>query len=71
MMDPQIEKNLRCRYITNGVAFLKLQPIKEEEAYLNPRILIYHDVITDKEIEIVKKMAQPRVSIFLTLVQFP
>jgi len=60
MMDPQIEKNLRCRYVTNGVAFLKLQPIKEEEAYLNPRILIYHDVITDKEIEIVKKMAQPR-----------
>jgi prolyl 4-hydroxylase len=70
-MDPQIEKKLRCRYITNGVAFLKLQPIKEEEAYLNPRILIYHDVITDKEIDIVKKMAQPRVRISLTIVQFP
>jgi prolyl 4-hydroxylase len=48
-----------------------LQPIKEEEAYLNPRILIYHDVITDKEIDIVKKMAQPRVRISLTIVQFP
>lgn len=62
-MDPKIEGRLRCRYITNNAPFLLLQPIKMEEAYLKPRIVIYHDVITEDEIETVKKMAQPRVSL--------
>lgn len=61
-MNPKIESSLRCRYFTNDHPFLFLQPIKMEEAYLKPRIVIYHDVISEDEIETVKKMAQPRVS---------
>ncbi len=60
-MDPKIEGQLRCRYITNNVPFFFIQPIKMEEAYLKPLIVIYHDIISDDEIETVKKMAQPRV----------
>lgn len=60
-MDPKIEGRLRCRYVTHNQPFFFLQPIKMEEAYLKPRIVVYHDVINDDEIETIKKMAQPRV----------
>jgi len=39
---------------------LILGPLKEEEAYLDPKIVIYHDVLYDNEIETLKKMAAPR-----------
>ena len=62
-MDPKLESRLRCRYFTNkNHPFLILGPIQEEEAYLNPRLVVYHNVISDSEIETVKKLAQPRVS---------
>jgi prolyl 4-hydroxylase len=32
-----------------------------EEALLKPKIVVYHDVMSDDEIETVKKMAKPRV----------
>jgi len=60
-MDPKLESRLRCRYFTNkNHPFLILGPIQEEEAYLNPRLVVYHNVISDSEIETVKKLAQPR-----------
>ncbi|EFX85916.1 hypothetical protein DAPPUDRAFT_45616 [Daphnia pulex] len=60
LMDPKIEGHLRCRYITNNVPFFFIQPIKMEEALLKPMIVVYHDVMSDDEIETVKKMAKPR-----------
>ncbi|KAK2582088.1 hypothetical protein KPH14_002791 [Odynerus spinipes] len=57
---PAIQKNLKCRYVDRGIPFLKIAPLKEEEVYLDPRIIIYHDVIYDEEIETIKRMAQPR-----------
>lgn len=56
-----VQKDLRCRYVDRDIPFLKIAPFKEEEAYLDPRIVIYHDVIHDEEIETIKRMAQPRV----------
>lgn len=53
---------LRCRYVTNNSAFLKIAPLKLEEAYLKPYIVIYHDVMYDDEIDLIKKMAKPRVN---------
>lgn len=58
------QAQLKCRYVTNKSAFLKIAPLKLEEAYLDPYIVIYHEVISDREIETVKNMAKPRVSIF-------
>lgn len=60
-MDPKVEGRLRCRYVTNNVPYLFIQPFKMEEAFHKPLIVIYHNVISDDEIETVKKMAQPRV----------
>lgn len=44
--------------------YLRIAPLKEEEAYLEPRIVLYREVIYPSEIEIVKKLAYPRVSFF-------
>lgn len=60
-MDPKVEGRLRCRYVTNNVPYLFIQPFKMEEAFHKPLIVIYHNVVSDDEIETVKKMAQPRV----------
>ena len=59
---PEVQKNLKCRYVDRGIPFLKIAPFKEEEAYLDPRIVVYHNVIYDEEIETIKRMAQPRVT---------
>lgn len=55
-----IKAKLKCRYVDLGRPFLKLARLKEEEAYLDPRILLYHDVIYDDEIATVRKLATPR-----------
>ncbi|XP_043272912.1 prolyl 4-hydroxylase subunit alpha-1 isoform X2 [Venturia canescens] len=59
-ISPSLQKELKCRYVDRGIPFLKIAPFKEEEAFLSPRIVIYHDVIYDNEIETLKRMAQPR-----------
>lgn len=51
---------LRCRYVNNNVPFLRIAPLKLEEAYLDPYIVVYHDAMYDSEIELIKKMARPR-----------
>ncbi|RZF43753.1 hypothetical protein LSTR_LSTR009176 [Laodelphax striatellus] len=57
---PQVLAQLKCRYVHKNEPFLRIAPLKEEEAYLEPRIVLYRDVIYDGEIEIIKKMASPR-----------
>ncbi|XP_043465779.1 uncharacterized protein LOC122500757 [Leptopilina heterotoma] len=56
----EIQKHLRCRYVNRGIPFLKIAPFKEEEIFLEPRILLLHDVISDKEIDIIKNLAKPK-----------
>ncbi len=41
---------------------MTIAPIKEEEVHLNPRIVIFYDVITDKETQLVKELDSTRVS---------
>lgn len=55
-----IQALLKCRYTDLGNPYLKLARVKEEEAYLWPRIVLYHDVMSDIEISIIKRLAQPR-----------
>lgn len=46
--------NLVCRYNSTTTPFLKLAPLKLEELNLDPYIVLYHNVISDKEIEDIK-----------------
>jgi len=64
LMSIQISSQLRCRYTNNNRnPLLLIAPLKEEEAYFSPRIILYRDVLYDNEIEVIKRMAQPRVSL--------
>jgi prolyl 4-hydroxylase len=55
-----VKSKLYC-YISHGRhAYLKLIPYKVEVASLKPRIEIYHEMLQDHEIEMVKKLATPR-----------
>ncbi|XP_039275790.1 prolyl 4-hydroxylase subunit alpha-2-like [Nilaparvata lugens] len=54
---------LKCRYVHRNVPFLRIGPLKDEEAYLEPRIVLYRDVIYDSEIELLKKMALPKLKV--------
>lgn len=58
--NPKSQAKLHCRYVTNKSPFLKIGPLKLEEAYLKPYLVIYHDVMFDSEIELVKQLAKPR-----------
>lgn len=51
---------LSCSYVDNNVPFLKIAPLKIEQVSHDPYIVVYHDVVYDSEIEILKKMAKPR-----------
>lgn len=55
------DKDLTCQYRTNGHPFLLLQPAKEEVMFPKPRIVIYHNVLSDHEMNVVKLLAQPRL----------
>lgn len=54
---------MSCRYFYGVHPFMKIAPVKEEEVFLEPRLVLYHDVITDNELDVVKKLATPRVSV--------
>uniref|UniRef100_A0AAR2J0G9 procollagen-proline 4-dioxygenase n=1 Tax=Pygocentrus nattereri TaxID=42514 RepID=A0AAR2J0G9_PYGNA len=53
---------LFCRYYDNGRnPRLILAPVKEEDEWDRPRIVRYHDIISDYEISKVKELAKPRL----------
>lgn len=57
-----VTSKLKCRYITHNNPFLLIAPFKIEEAHFKPDLIIFHDVMSDAEIETIKKLSTPRVS---------
>lgn len=49
-------KKLRCRYNFTTSPFLRLAPLKMEEISRDPYIVMYHSVISDREIEDMKRL---------------
>ena len=58
---------LKCSYVTNENPFLIIGPIKQEEVFDTPKIWIFYDVITEEKINLMKKLALPKVSFILNL----
>lgn len=56
-----ITSKLKCRYVNKGKPYLLIAPLKEEEALLDPRIVLYREVMSDAEIETIQTLAKPRV----------
>lgn len=59
---PEELAKLKCRYVDNISPFLKIAPLKLEELNLKPYIVLYHQVMYDNEIEVIKTMAKPKVN---------
>lgn len=58
---PKQSAQLHCRYVTNKSAFLKIAPFKLEEVNLKPYIVIYHEVLYESEMKVIKELAKPNV----------
>lgn len=65
-MDKETESQLHCSYSfgSSGSAFLRFQPVKKELVSLNPYIVMFHDVISDQDIESITQIAKPTVTIY-------
>lgn len=61
MQDPKLLSQLKCRYVSNNSPFLKIAPFKLEEANLKPYIVVYHDVMYDREIEKIREKSKSKV----------
>lgn len=59
-LTPKQKAPLRCRYVSNR-PYLRIAPLKLEEAFLDPYIVTYIDVLYDSEIQTIKQLAQPNV----------
>ncbi|XP_075524920.1 prolyl 4-hydroxylase subunit alpha-2-like isoform X2 [Dermacentor variabilis] len=59
---PKMDTQLRCRYFYGKGGFLRLQPVKIEEANLKPYIITFHDIIGDRDINDLIEFATPRLS---------
>ena len=57
-----VEASLRCRLVTRGHPALLLQPIKLEEQSLDPMIVVLHDLLTERQTEILRQLGEPKVS---------
>ncbi len=54
------DPRLKCRYI-NYNPYIYIAPVKEELIHIDPDIWLFHDVITDSQIETMKKLATPKL----------
>ncbi|XP_038831286.1 prolyl 4-hydroxylase subunit alpha-1-like isoform X1 [Salvelinus fontinalis] len=61
-MTPRRQSRMFCRYFDNNRHPLYvLGPVKQEDEWDRPRIIRYHDVLSNSEIEKVKELAKPRL----------
>ncbi|KAH8378562.1 hypothetical protein KR200_011508, partial [Drosophila serrata] len=54
------KNNLHCRYLSS-TPFLKLAPIQMEELNLEPPINMYHNLINEREISVLKNLSRPHL----------
>jgi len=60
-----VEAGLRCRLLTRNHPSLLLQPLKVEEQSNDPMIVVLHDLLTDRQTDILRELGEPKVSQFL------
>ncbi|XP_033467362.1 prolyl 4-hydroxylase subunit alpha-1-like [Epinephelus lanceolatus] len=61
-MNPRRQSRLFCRYYDNNRhPKYVIGPVKQEDEWDRPRIVRYHDIVSDAEMEKVKELAKPRL----------
>ena len=59
---PNMEARLRCRLVTRNHPSLFLQPLKIEEQSSDPMIVVIHDLLTDRQTDILRQLGEPKVN---------
>lgn len=62
MQEPEEEKRLICAYVRGNHPRFILSPNKVEVLSYDPAVVIYHNIITNKEIDYVKNVSKNNVS---------
>jgi prolyl 4-hydroxylase len=57
---PREQAGLRCKFVSNS-PFSMIAPFKVEEANLDPYIVVFIDVLSDSEIEVMKNITKPNI----------
>ncbi|XP_051795814.1 prolyl 4-hydroxylase subunit alpha-1-like [Acanthochromis polyacanthus] len=61
-MTPRRQSRLFCRYYDNNRhPRYVIGPVRQEDEWDRPRIVRYHNIVSDKEMEKVKELAKPRL----------
>ncbi|CAF3085859.1 unnamed protein product [Rotaria socialis] len=60
-LSPKRQATLFCRYRHNKHPYLIFRPVKEEQVLDEPGIFLFHDVVSDSDIEKIKALAVPRL----------
>ena len=55
--------------MTRNLPYLTLQPLKMEEKSIDPAIVVFHDLLTVKQTEILRQLGEPKVSLCLHLLE--
>ena len=58
---PELDSKLRCRFQDHGDPFLRLSPFKLEEMNSDPVVFVFHEIISDNEINQLKSRAAPNL----------
>lgn len=58
---PKDLASLKCKYLADKSAFLKIAPLKLEEISVDPYIVVFHNALYGKEIELIKHLSIPKV----------
>lgn len=59
----RVSSQLTCKFIKDKSPFLKIAPFQMEEISLSPYLVKFHNVLYESEIEWLKNIARPSVSI--------
>ncbi|KAM6951337.1 prolyl 4-hydroxylase subunit alpha-1a isoform 2-T3 [Aplochiton taeniatus] len=61
-MTPRRQSRMFCRYFDNNRhPMFVIGPVKQEDEWDRPRIIRYHEILSNQEIEKVKELAKPRL----------
>ncbi|XP_054153454.1 prolyl 4-hydroxylase subunit alpha-1-like [Oppia nitens] len=69
-LNRSVESRLKCRYLdTTNRPLLRLTRVKVEQLLDKPDIVVFHDIISDREIDLMKQFASRRMDRLMTYYQ--
>lgn len=57
-----MEASLKCHLVTRNHPALLLQPAKIEQQSLDPMIIVIHNLLTDRQTDILRELGEPKAT---------